>query len=113
MIDSFNHWATTNPDTAYLIGFSIIVAMYHFLAPYTLGLNVATSRVIPFKSINVWGQIRKRHRLALSGAAVALFAFCHFVLGAPLLALLAGASPIAWLTFTDYRQMSRDGGVAS
>ena len=113
MIDSFNEWATSNPDTAYLLGFSFIVAIYHSLAPYKLGLNVATSRGIPFKSIDVWGRIKKPYRGALSLGAVALFAFFHLGLGAPILALLAGSAPVAVLAVIDYRQMHRDSGASA
>lgn len=108
MMAAFNEWASTNPDTAYLIGFAIIVALFYGLLPYKFGLNVATSKAIPFKSIDVSGQIRKPHRLALSFAAIAVFAFFHFVIGAPLVALVVGSFPVAALVATDYRQLERD-----
>lgn len=113
MIDSFKQWAASNPDTAYLLGFTFIVAIYHGLAPYKFGLNVATSRGISFKSIDVWGQIKKPHRGALSLGAIAMFAFFHLGLGAPLLALLAGSAPVAALAVIDYRQMQRDSGASA
>lgn len=113
MLDSLNQWANLNSDTAYLVGFSIIVGIFYGLFPYKVGLNVATSTGIPFKVINVWGQIKKPHRLGLSLGAVAVFALAHFGLGAPVLALITGGLPIAALVATDYRQMQRDSGEAA
>jgi hypothetical protein len=60
MLDSLNQWANLNSDTAYLVGFSIIVGIFYGLFPYKVGLNVATSTGIPFKVINVWGRLRSR-----------------------------------------------------
>jgi hypothetical protein len=81
MLDSLNQWANLNSDTAYLVGFSIIVGIFYGLFPYKVGLNVATSTGIPFKVINVWGQIKKSHRLGLRLGAVAVFALAHLGLG--------------------------------
>lgn len=108
MMAIINEWASTNPDMAYLIGFASIVVLFYGLLPYKFGLNVATSKDIPFRFIDVSGQIRKPHRLALSFGAVAVFAFFHYVIGAPLVALVLGSIPVAALVVTDYRQMERD-----
>lgn len=112
LTEGFDRWASSNPDIAYLLGFSAIVLIFYALFPYKIGLDVATSRDIPFKFINVRAQIKKPHRIALSLAAVTTFAFFHFALGAPLLALVAGGMPIAALVAVDYRQMDRDDGSA-
>ena len=108
MIAAFDEWASSNPDAAYLVGFSIIVAGYHGLMPYKLGLDVATTKGIPFIFIVVAGQIRKPHRIALSAVASLVFAFFHFAIAAPLGALVMGCLPMVALTITDYRQMARD-----
>lgn len=110
MLDEFNHWATLNPDTAYLIGFSVVVLIFYGLFPYKIGLNIATATGISFKFINVWGQVRKSHRLGLCSGALILFVLFHFGLNAPLLALIVGSGPIAALGITDYRQMQRENG---
>ena len=108
MLAALNEWSNTNPDTAYFTGFVIIVAICYWLAPYQYGLNVATSKRLPFKSIDVCRQIRKLHRLALSFAAIAVFALVHFVFDAPGAALVAGSLPVVALVATDNLQMERD-----
>lgn len=108
MLDMFNQWATSNPDTAYLLGFSVIVAIFFGLSPYQSALNVAVSKGVPFRSINVWSQIKRPNRIALCMGAVIIFAFFHFGLGAPLFALVFGAAPVALLAITDYRQIERE-----
>lgn len=110
MMEALNGWATTNSDIAYLVGFIVIVALFYGFQPYQAGLNVATSKSIPFKSVDVFAQIVKPHRLALSFIAILIFVLFHFLIGAPLVALVLGAVPLVAMAATDYCQMGRENG---
>jgi hypothetical protein len=108
--DDLLQWANAHPDFAYVGGFLIIVAIFHVLYPFQIGLSCATSKDIPFKDVDVGRQVKKPHRFALASAALITFSFLLFAMSLPGLALIAGGSIMAALVASDYAQIYRENG---
>lgn len=104
---TIQHFAEFNSDLAYVIGFAIIVAIAHVFFPYKIGLNCATDKGLPFRDIDVWSQVRKPRRIAIGSLAILIFGTVHYLLGMPLVALIAGMSMVALMAASDYIQIYR------
>jgi hypothetical protein len=102
------HWLNDNRDWAYLGGFVVICLNFYGLYPFTIGLSYAASAGIPFKSMDIGKEIRKRHRVLLAACAILVFTTLHLGLSMPDLAAIGGGTLIGVLIILDHVQIYRE-----